>query len=276
MNTNDNPDQTFEEDVDEETLLGDESAATEGGDDTEDLESDDPSSDSAADDEDFEEGSDDDEEEEKEDPMAKFKGKTPEQLVEMYRNLEKRVTAEALRKAQEMVEGKLNINTAKKKAGDDDALMAEIEKLDFSNMDPKEFARWNLAQIDARSTQKAIEIYEQGNKTKAIVQRDIRESTKAHPHLKENEGYRDIVINLIEAADARGETLSLKKACEKADKALGITAKAAVPQAPKKKVKTGVEKPSGTDARPNETEEDRIKQGMMSTKSPLSIGGLGL
>lgn len=227
--------------------------------------------------EDEEEEIEEETEEEDDESLAKFKGKTPEDLIKMYKNLEGRIDREAIRKAQEL----LAKSGGKKPEGDgkkENDLADEIEKMDFSKMDPKEFARWILTQVDARSVKKAQEIYEQNTKVKSTVQREIKEASKAHPHLKENPEYRDVVISLIEASAVKGETLTLKEACEKADKAMGIKPgeKKVEKLVEKKKVKTGVEKPTGTDSDKNDDEESLLKKGLLGGKSSSPLGGLGI
>lgn len=288
--SNDNPDKTQDELEEEENLEEEEGTETEGDEDDE------PSP--GSDDEDPEEGSEDEEEgaddkedddEGDDDPDAKFKGKKVEDVIEMYKNLEKtlprRIAGEAIKKAQEMLD-KANGKRPEGKGKTEKEIEDELSKLDFKKMKPAEFAKWVLTQIDARAVRKAQEIYDQSSATKVTVQREIREATKSHPHLKENVEYREIVISLIEAAAAKGKTLTLKEACEKADKAMGIKPGEKKEEGkdgkdkdgkPIKKKKPGVESPSGTDADENEDEEEKIKKGILSGgKSTSVLGGLGI
>lgn len=266
-NTNDNLDKTLENDLIEDEEIEDEGTTTEG----EEGSDDDDSSSDSDDDEDSEE-EESDEEVPPVDPMAKFKDKTPEELVEMYKNLESAIERKAIEKAKElMLKGNPKGESATK-----DELEAEIEKMDFTKMEPKAYTKWLLAQIDKRAVAKARETYDQSNQMKTTVSRQIKEATKKYPHLKENAGYREVVISLIEAAQARGETLNLVNACAKADKALGTnTAKPGEKKVVKKP--KGVERPTtGTDAKPTMSDEDRVKQGLLGGKSSGVLGGLGL
>lgn len=270
---------------------------TDTGAEAEDQETDDSSSDSEEEaDEDSEEESseagedeegDDDKDEDEEDDgeefvlPEKFKGKKPEEIAKAYTNLEKSVERLAMKRAKEIL-AKAGTQRPKGKAKTDDELAKDLEKMDFSKMDPKEFARWTLQQIDARAVKKAQEIYDQSNQVRGAVSKEIREATKAHPHLKENAEYREVVISLIEAAAARGDTMTLKAACQKADKAMGIKPGEKKDDkdgkgGEKKKPRTGVEKPTGTDSDPNKTEEDKIKESIMGGgKSTGALGGLGV
>lgn len=277
-----------QDELDEEIEEEEEGNEAEGEEDIEDDESS-----PGSDDEDPEEGSEDEEEseeeEDEEDPSGKFKGKSAEDVIKMYKELEgslpKRVAKEALKKAQELL-NKANGERPEGKGKTEKEIADELAKLDFKKMKPDEFARWVLTQIDARAVKKAQEIYDQSSATKATVTREIREATKEHPHLKENQEYREIVISLIEAAAAKGKTLTLKEACQKADKAMGIKPgdkkenkddKNGEKKEEKKKKKPGVESPSGTDAEENDDEEDAIKKGILSGgKSTSVLGGLGI
>lgn len=250
----DNPEKTYEEEL---------------GTETEDIDTD---IDAPVEEEEIEEEETEEEtpEEEVDPALQKFKGKTEEELIEMYRNLETRIEKEAIRKAQAML-GKGGRPEGKGQTKDD--LLEEIETMDFSKMSPKEFASWILTNIEARAVKKAQETYDQSSKVKTAVERDIRETTKTHPHLKENKEYREIVISIIEAAAARNETITLKQACEKADKALNITKPV---EKPAVKKRTGVEKPAGTDSQPSMTDEERVKQGILGGGTKSGLGGLGI
>lgn len=234
--------------------------------------------------EDLEEDEDVDEEEEGEDedldpddPMAKFKGKSAEEVIEMYKNLEKtlpsKVAKEAAKQAQALLK-KSQGERPKGKGKTEDEIEAEIENLDFSKMKPKEFASKMLTWIDKRSLKKAQEIFDQQTKVRSSVGKEIKEATKDFPQLKENKAYRELVINTMEAASGRGESIPLKEACEKVNAVLNIKKE----EAPKKKTKkrTGVETPHGTDAEPNDTEEDKVKKGLLGGGSKSPLGGLGV
>jgi len=292
----DNPDKPDldEEEIDEEEGaetdedIDEEDDSEDSEEDTDEEESDEDEDEEDSEDNDSEEGNDkDDEDGEGDDPMAKFKGKTAEQVIEMYKNLEKTIDKKANVKAQELV--KTMTKGKKKPAGEktDAELEKELEQTDFSKMTPKQFAKWTLDQINKRAMNKAQEIFEQASNVKAAVSREIKEAQRSHPHLKENAEYRDIVISLIESAGAKGKTLTLKEACEKADKAMGIKPKKKDDDGKeedkgedgkgKKKPRTGVEKTQGTDGKENETEEEKVRKGIMGGgQNKSDLGGLGI
>lgn len=256
--TNDNPDKTPEE---EEDLEG---AETEGEEEEKDTPSD-SGEDSEDDDTESEEGS--------EDPLSKFKGKSPEELIEMYKNLEGMIDRKASERAQEILAKGGNVRPKAKPAeGEDQDLLELVENTDFTKMSPKEFAKWMLGQVDKRALAKAQDLYDQNNRVKEAVSREIRDASKEFPRLKDSAEYREMVIAVIESAAGRGETVSLKEACKKVDRALGGQAK---PEE-KKKPRTGVEKPTGTDSKPPESEDDQVIKGLRGTVSTGPLGGLGI
>lgn len=275
MTTNDNPE---EKDFDE---LGNEDeeettdTETEGGDE--------PSSDSDQDDVDEpEEGSDDDDEPaDPKDPMAKFKGKSAEEVIEMYKNLEHRIDSEAMRKAQELLTkgGKVPAKKTKQEEKDEDDI--DLTEEQIKNMTPREFAKWTDKRIALKATQIARDMIERSNEVRENVQKEIKEVTAKHPHLKTNPKYREIVLDRIEAAKSRGKTLTLKEACRQVDEAMDIKVEKKPDDKPvekKKKPRTTVEKTEGGDSEPPTTEEDKVKNGILNAggKSPSALGGLGI
>lgn len=276
-----------ETDQDETDSEDQEEGADDEGDDSDDDSEEDDDSDEE---EDSEEGDDDQEDEEgddedPDDPMAKFKGKTAEQVVEMYRNLERTLNRKANAKAQELVQKLSKKGVVKGSDKTDKELEEELSKVDFSKMTPKQFAKWTLDQINQRAVNKAQEIFEQASNVKVAVSREIREASRIHPHLKDNADYRDVVIGLIESAAAKGQTLTLREACAKADKAMGIQAKKGKDGEgegdgkgkDKKKPRTGVEKPTGTDGGKQKTEDEKVRDSIMGGSSNRSdLGGLGI
>lgn len=243
-----------------------------------------------SDDEDEDAGDEDDDDEDGEFKMPeKFKGKSAEEIAKAYANLEKNVDARALKKAQDLLQkgGGLKKKDGTKPTKQElDDFEEELKKMDFTKMKPAEFARWMNQRIMVQATKVAQGIFERSTQLKQSVSREIAEATKAHPHLKENENYREIVISMIEAAAGRGETMTLREACKKADKAMGI--KPGAPKKkegddddggegkPKKKPKTGVEKPEGGAGGKEKTDEERVKEGLLSGGSSAGLGGLGV
>lgn len=281
MSTNDNPDKTQEEDFEDEELEEElDGTETEGEDD------DDPSS--GSDDEDPEEGSDDDDEGEgedkKNDPLAKFKGKSTEEVIEMYRNLETRIDSEALKKAQKILSsGGVTAKDKKKadKAEEDDFDLTDEQ---IKAMTPKQFAQWADNRITLKATKIAQDIISRSTEVRENVRREIAQATKNHPHLKTNKQYREIVLDKIEASKSRGKLLTLTEACKQVDEAMGIKPgegkgddKKKEDEKPKPKPRTGVEKQDGTDGEAPKTDEDKVKDGILNAGAKRStLGGLGI
>jgi hypothetical protein len=222
----------------------------------------------------------------------KFKGKSAEEIAKAYANLERKVDATALKKAQDLLQkggGLRKKDGSKPTKKELDDFEEELKKVDFTKMKPDEFARWMNQRIMVQATRIAQGIFERSTALKQSVSKEITEATKVHPHLKDNESYREIVISMIEAAAGRGETLTLKEACKKADKAMNIKPgdkpkpkeegeeeEEGDEEKPKKKPKTGVEKPEGGAGDKEKTDEEKVKEGLLSGGSSSGLGGLGV
>lgn len=272
------------EDTDSDSDAEDEE---ESKDDSED-ESDEDESEDKSDDEDEEE---DDSEEEGKSKKGKFvmpdkfKGKSAEEIAEAYKNLEGMIGDKALEMAQNFLAKKgikAKPEDGEKKEGEDDEdFDIGLSDEEIAKMSPKEFARHLNRKITEKATEIARNAIERSNEVKTNVSREIKDATKAHPHLKENKEYREIVLSIIEAANAKGKIVTLKEACEKADKAMNIKPSEKKDDAgadgKKKKPKTAVEKQDGSDGKPVKTDEDRVKEGMMNAgQSTGFLGGLGV
>jgi hypothetical protein len=211
----------------------------------------------------------------------KFRGKTPNDVVQSYVELEKMIT----KKAQEIAQGMINnngqnITPEQKKDVKDIIEDVDLTKVDFTKMKPEDFARWMFGEMDKRVEARARHIVTQTSTVQQSVQQEVVDAQAKHPHLKDNGEYRETVIAFIENASARGETLSLEDACQKVDKLMGVTAtppeKKEEPK-PNPVKRAGVEKTKPGDGASNLNDEDRVKQGMLSAgggKSPM--GGLGI
>jgi hypothetical protein len=295
MNTDDNREEDLqEEDVSAE---GEEDTSSDAEDEEEGEEGDEGSDD---DEEESEEGSDDDEgddgegegddeddegdDDDEDDPSGKFKGKSRKDILKSYRNLEQTVGERALKLAQDMLlkQGIKPPEDKEKKDGEDeDTFDLGLTDEEIAKMKPSEFARHLNRKILEGATKIAREAINSANESRQKVRTEIQAATKAHPHLKTNSGYRDVVVSLIEAAAAKGETLSLKEACKRADKAMNIKPG----QAPaddggkkdgkKKRPRTDMERPDGNEAGKKKTEEDRVRDSLGSTgASTGALGGL--
>lgn len=284
------------EDTDSDSDAEDEE---ESKDDSED-DADEDESEDKSDDEDEEEGDDDKSDEDEGDEADKgkkgkftmpdkFKGKSAEEIAEAYKNLEGMIGEKALEMAQNFLTKKgIKAKPEDGKDGkdgkkDDEEFDIGLSDEEISKMSPKEFARHLNRKITEKATEIAKNAIERSNEVKTNVSREIREATKAHPHLKENKEYREIVLSIIEASNAKGKVVTLKEACEKADKAMGLKPGAKKDDAgddddkPKKKPKTAVEKQDGGDGKAPKSDLDRVKEGMMNAGSSGGmLGGLGV
>lgn len=277
-----------DENLDEEEIL-DEAEVEEGTDsdteeeeEQEEREEDEESEDEEeSEEEDDEEGKGKEEEKDKKGKFImpkKFEGKSAEEIAKAYQNLEGMVNQKALEMAQDFLTKK-GIKAKKEdgKEGEDDEFDLGLTDEEIAKMSPKEFARHLNRKITEKATEIAKNAIERSNETKTNVSREIKEATKSHPHLKENKEYRGIVLDIIEAANAKGKVVTLKEACEKADKAMGIKPGEKKPaEVEKKKLKTTVEKQDGSDGKAVKSDEDRIKEGMMNAGSGGFLGGLGV
>ncbi len=205
----------------------------------------------------------------------KFEGKTAAEIAEAYTNLEAMVNTKALEIAQNLMGGKApNKEAVEQNEVEDDLGLTEEQ---LKNMSPKQF----LQHINKTVTEKAKKIVAdtlaRTTQVRATVKAEVRDVTKNHPHLKTNTQYRSIVLDMIDAAQARGEKLTLKDACKKADEAMGIKVeppKPAAPAAPKKKPRTGVETVIGTDGDTPLDDEEQVRAGILNAGARGGLGGL--
>lgn len=246
-------------------------------------ESDEDESEEESDDEKEEEGDDEEEggkEKSKFTMPEKFKGKSAEEIAKAYQNLEGMVATKALEMAQQFLTKK-GIKAKEEDKGDDDEFDLGLTDEEIAKMSPKDFARHLNRKITEKATEIMNNAMERSTEVKKNVSREIREATKAHPHLKENKEYREIVLSLIEAANAKGKVITLKEACAKADKAMNIKPgekKEEKKPEEKKKNRTAVEKQDGGDGGKMKTDEDRVKEGILGAgnNSSTVLGGLGV
>lgn len=247
----------------------DTSADDDTSDDTEDTSADDSDDESTEGDEDDAEGDedeDDDEAAEKAKYMKKFEGKTPEEIIDMYRNLEKRLGKRAIsngeRKAlKEHGVTKKDLATMEDLTED---LKKEIAETDFSKMKPGEFAEWIIRKLSVKARQDAAEIYRNASTVQNAVRTEISQATEKHPLLKTNKEYRDLVLAIIESGQGRGEHIPLLEACAKVDGLIGQKAK--VDDKDKRKLKSARTAVESTERTVNDSdgEEEKIKKGILA------------
>jgi len=241
-----------------------------------------PESEEEEEDNDEPEEGDEDKDKDKDDEVLnnpKFKGKSTKELIKMYTNLEGMIGTKAMEMAQAfLTKNNKDIDIKKEDKPKDDEFDLGLTDEQIAAMKPKEFARVLNQKITERATEIARNAIQRSEEVKSNVRRELNDAVKVYPHLKENKNYRGIVLDIIEAGNAKGKVISLKDACKKADEALGIK-KEDKPDEKKKIIKTAVEKPEGGDGKPVLSDEDKVKAGILrggkgSGFNPL--GGLGI
>lgn len=267
MQTTDNQD-----DINVDDILDDEDEPSTGADeDTLDDEGEDIDADE-------EEGEEDAPDNGSDDPRIpdKFKGKTAAEIAEAYTHLEGLVHTRALEIAQGLLGGKMPDKQAVAEDKEEDADDLGLSEEDLAKMTPKEFLAHINRVVTTKAERMVAETMKRSQDVKRAVSQEVREVTKTYPHLKTNVNFRNVVLDMMDAAKARGQKLTLKDACKKATDIMGIKPEAAAPVVPKKKLRTGVERVRPTDGGENKTDEDRVKEGLLGGKSTSALGGLGI
>ena len=216
----------------------------------------------------------------------KFKGKDAKAIAKAYVELEGLIEKKASKRARELSGGDRKIE--KPKPGETPEWMKKaLEGVDFSKMKPEDFAKFMLTTIESRAQEIARNTFEAADSTKAQVQRDIDTVTKTWPQLKEHEGFRNIVLTLIENKASKGEILPLKEACKQAAKMLNMKPGDKKPadgegegdgkkdgEGEKKKPKLGLERGGGSGSGEKQTDEEKVLEGLLGGKTPGTLGGL--
>jgi len=204
----------------------------------------------------------------------RWHGKSREEIIKEYEALEKNPKPES------------------DESEDDESKKDENEALDLPSaeelqkMTPSDFAKWVLTRID-EGVKRTIEIQE---KVRTAVQKEIEEAKKDHP--LHDQDYRKMVQTIIDAASAKGTTVSLKEACMQVDAFLGKH-KADEPKDNEegeseelsdqeksrlKKAKAQVESGAGAPTQPDgsDAETKRIQKALAGSGSKSPLGGLGI
>jgi hypothetical protein len=227
------------------------------------------------DEEETEDPADEEETEEEEDVPDKFKGKTVDEVIESYKELEKTLgkRGESIRKGKE----KMHAGDPK---GDDEAideLTKELEDVDFDKMTPQDFAKLMIQKTDKLATKRAREIYSQATEVREAAKTEIEEAKEEYPMLGDNENYRDLVLKVIEAGANKGDQVTLKDACKQVDGLLNEKKQEVKEEKTKKKrSRTAVEQqePSSSE---KDDEAEKVRKGIQGGGSKESpFGGLGL
>lgn len=229
-------------------------------------------------------GSEDENNKDKKDSKDKNKdrwnGKSREEVIKEYETLESRVAALENKdpdkkdqpedgKTKDKEEENLNLPSAD-----------ELQK-----MTPSDFAKWVISRIDD-GVKKTIETQE---KIRESVRKEIAEAKKEHP--LQDPDYRKMVQTIMDAASAKGTTVSLKEACVQVDAFLGKhKAKDEAEdndgseelsdeeKSRLKKAKAQVESGAGAPTQPDgsDAETKRIQKALAGSGSKSPLGGLGI
>lgn len=229
-------------------------------------------------------GSEDENNKDKNDSKDKNKdrwnGKSREEVIKEYETLESRVAALENKdpdkkdqpedgKTKDKEEENLNLPSAD-----------ELQK-----MTPSDFAKWVISRIDD-GVKKTIETQE---KIRESVRKEIAEAKKEHP--LQDPDYRKMVQTIMDAASAKGTTISLKEACVQVDAFLGKhKAKDEAEnndgseelsdeeKSRLKKAKAQVESGAGAPTQPDgsDAETKRIQKALAGSGSKSPLGGLGI
>lgn len=199
----------------------------------------------------------------------RWNGKSREDVIKEVQSLETRIAS---------LEGK--------KKDDKDVKPNPDEKKDTVNlpsaeelqkMTPSDFAKWVLARIDegVKTTLSSQE------KVRSAVRQEIAEAKKDHP--LDDPDYRKMVLTIIDAASAKGTTVSLKEACEQVDAFIGKHKGKSEDISDDernrlKKAKAQVESGAGAPTQPDssDAETQRIQKALGGSGSKSPLGGLGI
>ena len=214
-----------------------------------------------------------DKEEDETKKKDKWHGKSREEVIKMYEDLENKKPTETKTVGTKVQK---KDDSDKKDSGSDIEVPSDE---DLAKMTPKQFAEWMV------STVKNIvsDTYDTRSQMRDSVTQEIRDAKKDHPLLKTSSEYRELVLSLIDTASRKGTVISLKDACAKVDefvgKVKGDTKVTDVEKIRLKKAKAQVERGAGAPTSHGEdkgAEERRLEQifGTSGSKSPL--GGLGV
>jgi len=206
----------------------------------------------------------------------RWHGKSREEIIKEYEALEKNQKPEG-----DEAEGKDN-----EEGMDDNEELNLPSAEELQKMTPSDFAKWVLARID-EGVKRTIEVQE---KVRTAVQKEIEEAKKDHP-LHEPD-YRKMVQTIIDAANAKGTTVSLKEACMQVDAFLGkhkgdesenndegeSEELSDQEKSRLKKAKAQVESGAGAPTQPDssDAETKRIQKALAGSGSKSPLGGLGI
>ncbi len=202
----------------------------------------------------------------------KWHGKSREEVIRLYEELEKKSQPVQPEKKiqQKSVPENDEINESEVDVPEDEEL---------AKMTPRQFAQWMVGTV------KNIvgKTYDEKTKLRDSVVQEIRDAQKDHPLLKTSSEYRELVLSLIENASQKGKVLSLKDACAKVDSFAGTMKGdhkiSDIEKIRLKKAKAQVERGAGAPTSPGEdkgAEEKRLEQIFGTSRFKGPLGGLGV
>lgn len=224
-----------------------------------------------------EEGSED---ENNKDSKDRWNGKSREEVIKEYETLESRV-ATLENKGPDKKDQPEDDKTKDK--GEENLNLPSADEL--QKMTPSDFAKWVISRIDD-GVKKTIETQE---KIRESVRKEIAEAKKEHP--LQDTDYRKMVQTIMDAASAKGTTVTLKEACVQVDAFLGKhKAKDEAEnndgseelsdeeKSRLKKAKAQVESGAGAPTQPDgsDAETKRIQKALAGSGSKSPLGGLGI
>ncbi len=211
----------------------------------------------------------------KTDKQDRWHGKSREEVIKSYEELEKQ--------AEELKTGKAGKTEEPEKPEAAETKTDEPEiptDEELAKMTPKGFAEWMINTVGKM----VDKTYETRGKVKDAVTAEIREAQKDHPLLKTNQEYREMILALIDAASQKGSVMPLKEACVKVDTMIGRVKGdgnkvSDEDKARLKKAKAQVERGAGAPASTGEekgAEQKRLESIFGTGRSKSPFGGLGV
>lgn len=209
----------------------------------------------------------------------RWNGKSREEVIKEYETLEGRISALESKDPDKKDE------TESGKAKDDGEKLDLPTAEELQKMTPSDFAKWVISRIDD-GVKKTIDVQE---KIRESVRKEIAEAKKEHP--LQDPDYRKMVQTIMDAASAKGTTVSLKEACVQVDAFLGKhKAKDEAEnndgseelsdeeKSRLKKAKAQVESGAGAPTQPDgsDAETKRIQKALAGSGSKSPLGGLGI
>lgn len=199
----------------------------------------------------------------------RWNGKSREDVIKEVESLETRIAD---------LEGKKKDDKDTKPKGDEKKETVNLPSAEeLQKMTPSDFAKWVLARIDegVKNTLSSQE------KIRSAVRQEITEAKKDHP--LDDPDYRKMVLTIIDAASAKGTTVSLKEACEQVDAFIGKHKGKSEDISDDernrlKKAKAQVESGAGAPTQPDssDAETQRIQKALGGSGSKSPLGGLGI